>query len=200
MMTNAVICLHDRKRAGRSRCRGTRLPGHDGEPLPRHHAEIARRHHWPSPPVKVPWTEELLDQLIEGGYLLCGTPEEVCEQVVRYGDVGCDQVVFGLPGEGIEHEEILEMLHVFGDQVIREFDKDPVHSTTRYRENATPRFAEFNQPVPDVVVEILPETALLPCPERGRPAKCPERGRLAREQCSSRLVLGCRCIGTESAS
>jgi hypothetical protein len=30
----------------------------------------------------------------------------VCEQVVRYQDVGCDQVVFGMPGEGIEHEEI----------------------------------------------------------------------------------------------
>ena len=46
--------------------------------------------------MEIPWTEELLDQLIEGGYLLCGTPEEVCEQVTRYQTVGCDQLVFGL--------------------------------------------------------------------------------------------------------
>jgi hypothetical protein len=81
---------------------------------------------------------------------------------VRYGDVGCDQVVFGLPGEGMEHEEILQMLEVFGDQVIPEFDKDPVHSTTRYREHARPVYPEFNNPVPDIHVEILPPSALLP--------------------------------------
>jgi alkanesulfonate monooxygenase SsuD/methylene tetrahydromethanopterin reductase-like flavin-dependent oxidoreductase (luciferase family) len=117
---------------------------------------------WPNPPLELPWTEELLDQLIEGGYLLCGTPEEVCEQVVRYQEVGCDQVVFGLPGEGIEHEEILEMLELFGDQVIPEFDPDPVHSTTRYREAAVRAFPEFAHPVPDVNVEIIPTSALKP--------------------------------------
>jgi hypothetical protein len=117
---------------------------------------------WPNAPIEVPWTDELLDQLIEGGYLLCGTPEEVCEQVVRYQDVGCDQVVFGMPGEGIEHEEILEMLELFGDVVIPEFDRDPVHSTTRYREAAQPRFEMFNHPVPDIDVELLPSTALKP--------------------------------------
>ena len=52
---------------------------------------------WPQAPIAVPWTEELLDQLIEGGYMLCGTPDEVCEQVERYQSVGCDQVVFGCP-------------------------------------------------------------------------------------------------------
>ena len=112
--------------------------------------------------MQVEWTDELLDMLIEGGYMLCGTPEEVCEQVVRYQDVGCDQVVFGMPGEGIEHEEILEMIELFGDVVIPEFDKDPVHSTTRYREAAVRRFPEFNGPVPDVNVEIIPPTALKP--------------------------------------
>ena len=39
-------------------------------------------------------------------------------------------------GEGIEHDEILEMLELFGDVVIPEFDRDPVHSTTRMREAA----------------------------------------------------------------
>jgi hypothetical protein len=118
---------------------------------------------WPSAPTQVEWTEELLDHLIEGGYMLCGTPDEVCEQVVRYQDVGCDQVVFGLPGEGLEHDEILEMIEVFGDKVIPEFDKDPVHSTTRYREAAVRTFPEFSHPIPpDLKVERIPTTALLP--------------------------------------
>jgi hypothetical protein len=117
---------------------------------------------WPTPPIAMPQDEDLLDQLIAGGYMLCGTPDEVAEQVVRYQQVGCDQVVFGLPGEGMEHDEILEMLELFGDKVIPEFDKDPVHSTTRYRQLAQPRFPQFNHPVPDINIEVLPTTALLP--------------------------------------
>jgi alkanesulfonate monooxygenase SsuD/methylene tetrahydromethanopterin reductase-like flavin-dependent oxidoreductase (luciferase family) len=163
MMTNAVICLNDRKRAreiAMSAGRGYLVTMvnlyHDTMPK----SPDART--WPTPPIEMPWTEELLDQLIEGGYLLCGTPDEVCEQVARYGEVGCDQVVFGLPGEGMTHDEILEMLEVFGDKVIPEFDKDPVHTTTRYRENAKPQFPEFNNPVPDINVEIIPTTSLLP--------------------------------------
>jgi hypothetical protein len=117
---------------------------------------------WPTPPLQIEWTEEILDMAIEGGYMLCGTPDEVCEQVVRYQDVGCDQVVFGLPGEGIEHDEVLEMLELFGDNVIPEFDPDPVHSTTRYRQAAQRRFPTFAYPVPDINVEMISPTALLP--------------------------------------
>ena len=94
--------------------------------------------------------------------MLCGTPEEVCEQVVRYQEVGCDQVVFGMPGEGIQHDEILELIEVFGDEVIPEFDTDPVHSTTRYREAARRVYPEFANSVPDIDVEIIPSTALKP--------------------------------------
>jgi alkanesulfonate monooxygenase SsuD/methylene tetrahydromethanopterin reductase-like flavin-dependent oxidoreductase (luciferase family) len=163
MMTNAVICLKDRKRAreiAMQRGRGYLVTMvnlyHDTMPK----SPDART--WPTAPFDVPWTEELLDQLIAGGYMLCGTPEEVCEQVVRYQEVGCDQVVFGLPGEGLEHEEILENIELFGDQVIPEFDKDPMHSTTRYRQAAKRKFPEFAFPVPDVNVEVIPSTALLP--------------------------------------
>lgn len=163
MMTNAVICLSDRKRAreialtaGRGYLVTMVNLYHDTMPK----SPDART--WPTPPIGLPHDEELLDQLIAGGYLLCGTPEEVCEQVVRYQQVGCDQVVFGLPGEGMAHEEILEMLELFGDKVIPEFDNDPTHSTTRYRQQAIRRFPEFSHPVPDINVEIIPNTALLP--------------------------------------
>jgi alkanesulfonate monooxygenase SsuD/methylene tetrahydromethanopterin reductase-like flavin-dependent oxidoreductase (luciferase family) len=163
MMTNAVICLSDRKRArdialaaGRGYLVTMVNLYHDTMPK----SPDART--WPTPPIGLPQDEELLDRLIAGGYMLCGTPDEVCEQVVRYQQVGCDQVVFGLPGEGMAHEEILEMLELFGDKVIPEFDTDPVHSTTRYRQQARRRFPEFNQPVPDINVEVIPTTALLP--------------------------------------
>ncbi len=46
MMTNAVICFDGPQEGPPDRARpGRRLPGDDGEPLPRHHAEVARRHH-----------------------------------------------------------------------------------------------------------------------------------------------------------
>ena len=46
MMTNAVICLENRKRAREiAMTRRSRLPRDDGEPVPRHDAEVARRDH-----------------------------------------------------------------------------------------------------------------------------------------------------------
>jgi alkanesulfonate monooxygenase SsuD/methylene tetrahydromethanopterin reductase-like flavin-dependent oxidoreductase (luciferase family) len=167
MMTNAVVCLNDRKRAREIAMTAGRgylvtMVNLYHDTMPKSPDAIT----WPNPPVRPEWSEELLDHLIEGGYMLCGTPDEVCEQVVRYQSVGCDQVVFGLPGEGIEHEEILEMLEVFGDKVIPEFDTDPVHSTTRYRQNAQRRFPELSHPIPaDLKVELIPNTALLPLAE-----------------------------------
>ncbi|GIT00725.1 MAG: hypothetical protein CM1200mP26_24370 [Acidimicrobiales bacterium] len=47
--------------------------------------------------------------------------------------MGCDQVVFGLPTEGLTHDQTLEMIELFGDQVIPEYDRDRTHSTDRSR-------------------------------------------------------------------
>lgn len=161
MMTNGVICLKDRARAreiattrGRGYLYSLVCLYHDTMPKP-DYAPV-----WPAPPLEPP-TEDLLDELIEAGWLLCGTPEEVCEQVEKYQTVGCDQVVFGVPNDGLAHEEVLEMLELFGTKVIPEFDKDPLHSTTRYRQTARPKFEPFNFPVPDVAVDVLPTSALV---------------------------------------
>ena len=163
MMTNAVICLSDRKRAreiamtpGRGYLYSMVCLYHDTMPKP-DYAPV-----WPQPPHPPAKTEEDLDRLIADGWLLCGTPDEVAEQLTRYQNVGCDQVVFGLPGEGLEQEEIYELLELFGEKVIPEYDKDPVHSTTRYRESAQRRYPDFASPVPDIKVEIIPPTALKP--------------------------------------
>ncbi|MEE9416588.1 MAG: LLM class flavin-dependent oxidoreductase [Acidimicrobiales bacterium] len=164
MMTNAVICLEDRARAreiAMAKGRGYLVTMvnlyHDS--MPQSPDAIV----WPDPPTDVPWTEELLDMAIEGGYMLCGSPEEVAEQIIAYQDVGCDQLVFGFPIEGMEHDEISEMIEVFGQKVIPEYDKDPVHSTTRYRENAIRQYPDFEHPLPDgLEVSVIPDTAILP--------------------------------------
>lgn len=162
MMTNAVLCLEDRDRAreialtdGRGYLISLVQLYHDTMP---YFAHLPR---WPERPTKIP-DEETLDMLIDMGAMLCGNPEEVTEQLAKYQDVGCDQVVFGVPPEGITHDEILECIELFGDKVIPEYDTDPVHSTTRYREQAQRKFPEFGHPVPDVGVEIIPNTALKP--------------------------------------
>ena len=48
------------------------------------------------------------------------------------------------------------MIECFGTGVIPEFDTDPVHSTTRYRQNAVPQFPEFNGEVDPIVDQAVP--------------------------------------------
>lgn len=159
MMTNAVVCMSDRKKAREIALRPGRgylysmvcnyhdtIPHLDGIPV------------WPEPPVSVP-DEESLDALIEGGWILCGEPDEVAEQVAKYQTVGCDQLVFGLPSDSMAEDEVHEMLELFGTKVIPQFDSDPVHSTTRYRQKAVRKYPDFTFPVPDISVEVLPTNA-----------------------------------------
>ncbi len=103
--------------------------------------------------------EAFLDQLIEGGYMMVGNPDEVSEQLEAYKSVGCDQLVFGIPGD-FHHDEVLEMIELFGDKVIPEHDPDRVHSTDQYRATAKPKYPRFNQPLPDIEwPTVIPVTA-----------------------------------------
>jgi alkanesulfonate monooxygenase SsuD/methylene tetrahydromethanopterin reductase-like flavin-dependent oxidoreductase (luciferase family) len=150
MMTNAVICFEDRDKAremAKKSMRGYRVTMvnlyHDT--MPKSPDAIT----WPDPPAKYELDDATLDMAIEGGYMLCGNPEEVCEQVEAYQSVGCDQVAFGVPDEGFTHDDCVEMIEVFGDQVIPNFDKDPVHSTTKARETAQRKYPDFTAPIPE---------------------------------------------------
>ena len=69
--------------------------------------------------------------------------------------------MFGIPADGMGHEDTQEMIELFGDKVVPEFDKDPVHSTTRARETAKPKYPMFNTPPLDLHPQVLPEHALL---------------------------------------
>jgi alkanesulfonate monooxygenase SsuD/methylene tetrahydromethanopterin reductase-like flavin-dependent oxidoreductase (luciferase family) len=134
MITNAVICLPDAKEArkwatqmGISYIQSLTCLYHDTFPIP----EWAKR--WPEI-IPEPTLEDV-EERIRLGYLLCGDPDEVCEQVAQYESVGCDQVGFGIP-LGLPHEIAVETIKTFGEKVIPNFDKDPVHRTTRFREAA----------------------------------------------------------------
>jgi alkanesulfonate monooxygenase SsuD/methylene tetrahydromethanopterin reductase-like flavin-dependent oxidoreductase (luciferase family) len=134
MITNGVVCLPDGREArrwatrmGLSYLQCLTCLYHDTFPIP----EWATR--WPEL-IPEPTLEDI-DERIRLGYLLCGDPDEVCEQVQRYHDVGCDQVAFGMP-IGLPHDVALEVIKTFGERVIPEFDHDPVHRTTRLRQAA----------------------------------------------------------------
>jgi alkanesulfonate monooxygenase SsuD/methylene tetrahydromethanopterin reductase-like flavin-dependent oxidoreductase (luciferase family) len=136
MLTNAVICLEDGERAREIATRQNRgylftlvCLYHDTFPKP-DWAPV-----WPEAPRRL--DRETVDAAIAGGALLCGTPDEVAEQLVAYERCGVDQLVFGVPND-LEHDEAMECIELFGKQVIGEFDKDPVHRTTRQRATAMP--------------------------------------------------------------
>jgi alkanesulfonate monooxygenase SsuD/methylene tetrahydromethanopterin reductase-like flavin-dependent oxidoreductase (luciferase family) len=137
MLTNAVLCFEDGERARQIATRPTRFYlyslvclYHDTFPKP-DWAPV-----WPEAPIC--FDRQGVDLAIEAGGLLCGTPEQVCEQLLAYERTGVDQVAFGFPID-LAHDEALECIEVFGTKVIPEFDKDPVHSTTRYRDAAMPK-------------------------------------------------------------
>ena len=169
MITNSVICCETREEAREIALRnGPRLPRHDGEPVPRHDAEVAGRHHVAEHAAvaarpRRPATRTRCSTASSRAATCCAAPPTRCpSRSPRWGDVGMDQLVFGLPIEGMHHEEVLACLELFGDKVIPEFDKDRTHSTDRYRATAKPKFARFTQPLPEGVEwpTVIPESAL----------------------------------------
>lgn len=167
MITNSVLCFEDRDRAREAALRKGRgylvsMVNLYHDTMPKSQDAIT----WPDPPISIrdmagDDPEAMLDGLIEAGYMLCGNPDEVAEQITRWGDVGMDQLVFGLPIEGLHHDEVLEVLELFGDKVIPEFDSDRRHSTDYYREQAKPKYGAFSHPLPDANwPKVLPVSAL----------------------------------------
>ena len=143
MVTSAVYCASDRAKAREQASRFdanylVTMVSLYHDTMPREGIPA-----WPSaPPVAEP---SHIDELINGGFLLCGSPDEICTQLEPFAAMGIDQLCFGVPGH-LAHEEVVEMLETFGSQVIPEFDKSPQHSTDRYRAQAKPKFPMFNTP------------------------------------------------------
>ena len=163
MMTNAVVCVADGKRAREIALSSGR--GYLNTMVNLYHSTMPPQPgavKWPGRPRAIR-NEEELDFAIEAGYLLCGNPDQVLEQIAKYQEVGTDQLVFGIPNEGFEHDEVIEMIELFGSKVIPEFDKDPVHRTTKMRATAKRKHPDFGLPLPEgLEVEVIPTNALIP--------------------------------------
>jgi alkanesulfonate monooxygenase SsuD/methylene tetrahydromethanopterin reductase-like flavin-dependent oxidoreductase (luciferase family) len=137
MITSTLVCHEDGRRAREIACEMglgylQSLVFHKLDTFPR-------------PPEIPAWPELIpeptmadVDWRIGEGYLICGDPDECAEQLRGYAEVGCDQLVFGTPID-MSWEDARHCLQVFGDEVIPRFDTDPVHSTTRYRDDAAAR-------------------------------------------------------------
>jgi alkanesulfonate monooxygenase SsuD/methylene tetrahydromethanopterin reductase-like flavin-dependent oxidoreductase (luciferase family) len=79
-------------------------------------------------------TPEMVDQMIASGAVAIGDPDEVTRAVQTFADTGADQLAFGMLSSAMSRETCLEAVETFGKHVLPQFDKDPVHSTTRQRE------------------------------------------------------------------
>lgn len=134
MITNGLICLEDGQKAREAACNmgisylqslvfyyHDTFPKVEGVPV------------WPDP-FPEPTLEDI-EMRIDGGYLLCGDPDEVLEQVRRYESVGCDQLVFGVP-LNLSWEDTTTTLRLFGEHVIPKLDPEPTHRSSRFRDEA----------------------------------------------------------------
>ena len=88
---------------------------------------------WPEIPA--PPTAERLDNAIRRGIVAVGTPDEAIASLRRYEAIGADQIAFGTFATDVSLADSTEAYETFGKHVLPEFDKDPVHSTTRQREH-----------------------------------------------------------------
>lgn len=134
MITNSVVCLNDGERA-------RKVAADMGSGLLQ---SLVFRYHdtFPAPPGVPKWPDLLPDPELEQvewrineGFLLCGDPDEVLEQVKRYESIGADQIVFGLPVD-MNTEDAVETIQLFGKHVLPKLDPDPVHRTAKFRDAA----------------------------------------------------------------
>lgn len=91
----------------------------------------------PDWPARIPEPNaKQMEEWIDSGRRMVGTPDECARVVKMYEDVGCDQIIFGILAGQQPFETAKHTVELFGREVIPRFDKDPVHSTARHRERA----------------------------------------------------------------
>ena len=133
MITSQMLCLNDGQKAREISCD---MNGSYQNSLVFHYLDT-----FPKPPFVPDWPElipeptlEEMEQRIQAGRVVVGTPEE-CEKAVQgYVDTGADQLVFGQLSSTMPIDVAVESIETFGRELVPVFDKDPVHSTQRQRE------------------------------------------------------------------
>ena len=130
-----MVCLEDSKRARQVAL--TMGSGYHTSLVFRYLDTFPRPAGVPAWPQLIPEpTPAQLDERIASGQRIVGNPDECAKAVQQYADVGCDQIIFGVLASTQPQATALETVRTFGAEVQPRFDKDPVHSTTRYREAA----------------------------------------------------------------
>jgi alkanesulfonate monooxygenase SsuD/methylene tetrahydromethanopterin reductase-like flavin-dependent oxidoreductase (luciferase family) len=101
---------------------------------------------FPRPEHIPPWPEVLppldraqVDHVVEVNGSMVGNPEDCVGAVERFKAIGCDQILMGPSSTTWPHEVCAQSVELFGKQVVPEFDRDPEHSTSRYRREAAAR-------------------------------------------------------------
>jgi alkanesulfonate monooxygenase SsuD/methylene tetrahydromethanopterin reductase-like flavin-dependent oxidoreductase (luciferase family) len=96
---------------------------------------------FPRPPGVPVWpdlipdqTPDQIEKAITNGDIAVGDPDEVKKAIQRFDDIGADQLSFGMLSSSMTGEVCNEAIGTFGKHVLPQFDKDPIHSTTRQRQ------------------------------------------------------------------
>ena len=135
MVTTQLLCLEDGARV-RSLASDLGM-GYHRSLLLRYLDTFPRPDGVPAWPAVLPDpTPEQVDAAIASGDTPYGTPDEVARAIERYEEAGVDQVVFGLLSSTMSRELAFETIETFGKYVLPQFDRDPVHRSTRQRELA----------------------------------------------------------------
>ncbi|CAN5875524.1 LLM class flavin-dependent oxidoreductase [soil metagenome] len=98
---------------------------------------VPRPKNFPEWPNKIPEpTPEQVEQLSAEGYAIIGDPDDCAKAIRRWEEVGFDQLTFSPTTNTLETQQVVDSMELFGKEVVPQFDRDPEHSTTRYRREA----------------------------------------------------------------
>jgi alkanesulfonate monooxygenase SsuD/methylene tetrahydromethanopterin reductase-like flavin-dependent oxidoreductase (luciferase family) len=137
-ITTSFMCLEDRDEA-------RNYMAHSGngrqQTLVFHYLDT-----FPKPPFVPEWPTEIPDPSLEtidkgfqSGAAIVGDPDDCAQGIQKWVDIGVDQLIMGPSGSTYPHELLARTVTLFGEEVIPQFDKDPEHSTSRYRAAAAAR-------------------------------------------------------------
>jgi alkanesulfonate monooxygenase SsuD/methylene tetrahydromethanopterin reductase-like flavin-dependent oxidoreductase (luciferase family) len=132
MITTQMLCLED---AGKAREAAAQMDsGYYISLVFRYLDTFPRPKGIPEWPQTIPdQTPEQINKSIESRSIAIGDPAEVTETIKRFEETGADQLSFGMLSSAMPIETCEEAVATFGKHVLPQFDKDPVHSTTRQR-------------------------------------------------------------------
>jgi alkanesulfonate monooxygenase SsuD/methylene tetrahydromethanopterin reductase-like flavin-dependent oxidoreductase (luciferase family) len=133
MVTSQMLCLEDGDRARRIAADMT--SGYQNSLVFKYLDTFPKPPHVPDWPATLAEpTVEQIKEATDSGAVLIGSPEECEKACETWTSTGADQLTFGMLSTTMPVEIAIEAVELFGSTIIPVFDKDPMHSTTRQRE------------------------------------------------------------------